>query len=328
MAEDAAPFDTLPGGREIAALTLRSGPLSARVLTLGAIVQDLRLDGVAHPLVLGCEDAAGYLGAGRYIGAIVGRVANRIGGARFSLDGRDYRTDPNFLGRHTLHGGAEGMDLQLWSVAARDATSVTLTLTEPDGHMGFPGTLTAQARISLTDDALRFVLSATCDRPTPCTLTHHGYFDLDGTGDVRGHRLQVDADHYLPLDPDLIPTGQIAPVEGTPYDFRSLRGIGPHGYDVCFCLSSGARPLRPVAQIEGQSGLSLTVETTACGLQVYDGGYLRDVPGLGGRRYGAHAGLALEAQSWPDAPNQPGFPPAILRPGETWSETTLFRFQR
>lgn len=324
----ASQIETLPDGREVQRLTLRGGGLSATVLTLGAIVQDLRLDGIDHPLVLGAPDAASYLGPTRYFGAIVGRLANRIGNARFTLDGRDYRTDANFRDRHTLHGGSDGVDVHVWRIEARTPSSVTLSLSLPDGHMGFPGTIALTTRIALEDGALSFVLGATTDAPTPCSLTHHGYFNLDGSGDVRNHSVHIDADHMLPTTDDLIPTGEIAPVAGTRFDFRAPRPLGPEPCDRCFCLSDGPRPLRPVAWITGESGLALRVETTACGLQFYNGAYLRDVPGLDGRIYGPQAGLALEAQAWPDAPNQPNFPSAILRPGEAWSETTRYVFTR
>lgn len=322
----ASQIETLPDGREVQRLTLRGGGLSATVLTLGAIVQDLRLDGIDYPLVLGAPDAASYLGPTRYFGAIVGRLANRIGNARFTLDGRDYRTDANFRDRHTLHGGSDGVDVHVWRIEARTPSSVTLSLSLPDGHMGFPGTIALTTRIALEDGALSFVLGATTDAPTPCSLTHHGYFNLDGSGDVRNHSVHIDADHMLPTTDDLIPTGEIAPVAGTRFDFRAPRPLGPEPCDRCFCLSDGPRPLRPVAWITGESGLALRVETTACGLQFYNGAYLRDVPGLDGRIYGPQAGLALEAQAWPDAPNQPNFPSAILRPGEAWSETTRYVF--
>lgn len=322
----ASQIETLPDGREVQRLTLRGGGLSATVLTLGAIVQDLRLDGIDHPLVLGAPDAASYLGPTRYFGAIVGRLANRIGNARFTLDGRDYRTDANFRDRHTLHGGSDGVDVHVWRIEARTPSSVTLSLSLPDGHMGFPGTIALTTRIALEDGALSFVLGATTDAPTPCSLTHHGYFNLDGSGDVRNHSVHIDADHMLPTTDDLIPTGEIAPVAGTRFDFRQPRPLGPEPCDRCFCLSDGPRPQRPVAWITGESGLALRVETTACGLQFYNGAYLRDVPGLDGRIYGPQAGLALEAQAWPDAPNQPNFPSAILRPGEAWSETTRYVF--
>lgn len=324
----ASQIETLPDGREVQRLTLRGGGLSATVLTLGAIVQDLRLDGIDHPLVLGAPDAASYLGPTRYFGAIVGRLANRIGNARFTLDGRDYRTDANFRDRHTLHGGSDGVDVHVWRIEARTPSSVTLSLSLPDGHMGFPGTIALTTRIALEDGALNFVLGATADAPTPCSLTHHGYFNLDGSGDVRNHSVHIDADHMLPTTDDLIPTGEIAPVAGTRFDFRAPRPLGPEPCDRCFCLSDGPRPLRPVAWITGESGLALRVETTACGLQFYNGAYLRDVPGLDGRIYGPQAGLALEAQAWPDAPNQPNFPDTILRPGEAWSETTRYVFTR
>lgn len=322
----ASQIETLPDGREVQRLTLRGGGLSATVLTLGAIVQDLRLDGIDYPLVLGAPDAASYLGPTRYFGAIVGRLANRIGNARFTLDGRDYRTDANFRDRHTLHGGSDGVDVHVWRIEARTPSSVTLSLSLPDGHMGFPGTIALTTRIALEDGALSFVLGATTDAPTPCSLTHHGYFNLDGSGDVRNHSVHIDADHMLPTTDDLIPTGEIAPVAGTRFDFRAPRPLGPEPCDRCFCLSDGPRPLRPVAWITGESGLALRVETTACGLQFYNGAYLRDVPGLDGRIYGPQAGLALEAQAWPDAPNQPNFPDTILRPGEAWSETTRYVF--
>lgn len=316
----------LPDGREVQHITLRGGTLRAQVLSLGAIVQDLRLEGVAHPLVLGAPDIATYLGPARYFGAIVGRFANRIGGAGFDLDGQNWQTDPNFLDRHTLHGGAEGMDVQIWDIGALDESSVTLTLCLPDGHMGFPGEFLATARIALTDNALSFDLSATCDAPTPCSLAHHGFFDLDGRGDIRNHRLRIAADHYLPVDKQLIPDGKISAVAGTDFDFRQSRPIGNAGYDHCFCLSDAPAPLRPVAWLTGESGLDMRVETTACGLQFYDGAYMRDVPGLEGRSYGPHAGLALETQHWPDAPNRPDFPCAILRPGQTYRETTRYVF--
>lgn len=321
-----AVFGRLPDGREVHGIGLQAGRLSARVLTLGAIVQDLRLDGVDHPLVLGCPDVAGYLGPGRYFGAIVGRFANRIGGARFAVDGRVSHTDPNFLDRHTLHGGADGADMQVWQVGAQSDDYVVMGVTLPGGHMGFPGALRIAARIGVRDDALEFTLTARTDAPTPCSLAHHGFFDLDGQGDVRRHALMIAAEHYLPVDAELIPTGDVAPVAGTVFDFREARMIGAAGYDHNFCLSDGQRRPRPVARLIGERGLSMQVETTACGLQFYDGGYIDRVAGLEGRRYDCHTGLALETQFWPDAPNRPGFPDAILRPGQEYREITRYRF--
>lgn len=322
------PAGRLPDGREVQAVTLQGGGLTARVLTLGAIVQDLRLAGVAHPLVLGCPDVADYLDKGRYFGAIVGRCANRIAHGRFRLKGQDHQTDLNFRDRHSLHGGAQGTDLQLWRIGAQAPDAVALTLVLPDGHMGFPGAMQITARIALQDGALCFDLSATTDRATPCNLTHHGYFTLDGAASIAGHRLTVAADHYLPVDDDLIPTGRIAPVAGTAFDFRQPRPVLPGPYDHNLCLSDGPRPLRPVATLGVQDGVQMTILTTACGLQVYDGAHLAGVPGLEGRIHGPHAGIALEAQAWPDAPNRPEFPDVILQPGQTWRQITQYRFAR
>lgn len=320
------PFGQLPDGRPVQRITLSAGGLSAQVLDLGASLQDLRLAGVAYPLMLGANDVATYLGPARYFGAIVGRFANRIGGARFTLDGRSHQTDPNFRDRHTLHGGSDGTSAQIWQIAALAPDRVTLTLRLADGHMGFPGNIDLSAEIALEGGALCLTLKAISDAPTPCSLAHHGFFDLDGDGDIRNHSLHIDAQHMLPVNDDLIPTGQQAPVAGSRFDFRQPRQIGNGGYDHNFCLSDGPRPLRHVATLTGRRGLSMAIETTACGLQFYDGAYLREVPGLGGRIYGPHAGLALETQHWPDAPNHPGFPSAILRPGETYREVTRYRF--
>ncbi|SDE23778.1 aldose 1-epimerase [Paracoccus isoporae] len=318
----------LPDGRPVRGITLEGGGLRARVLTLGAIVQELRLDGIDHPLVLGSPDIAAYLGEMRYVGAIVGRYANRIGQGRFSLGGEDFQTDRNFLDRHTLHGGSDGTDCQIWEVRSHRRDRVTLGLSLPDGHMGFPGHLNLTAQFTLADATLTITLSARSDAATPCSLAHHGYFDLDGGGDIRGHRLSIAAERYLPVDDDLIPTGEIAAVAGTRFDFRQAREIGPGGYDHNFCLSDAPRTLRPVARLTGQGGLAMQVETTACGLQLYDGAHLSGLPGLEGRIYETHAGVALETQFWPDAPNRPDFPDPILRPGDVFSETTRYRFAR
>lgn len=325
MSASAAPFGRLPDGREVRLIRLKGGGLSAEVLTLGAILRDLRLEGVGPPLVLGFASPEAYLGAGIYVGALVGRFANRIGGARFALEGRTHDLDRNFRGRHLLHGGSDGIHRHLWEIAALEADQVLLTLALPDGHMGFPGALRIRARISLAEAALSFELTAESDAPTPCSLAHHGYFDLDGEGDVREHELRIAAESYLPVDADLIPTGEIAPVAGTAFDFRGPRRIGA-GYDHNFCLARRRGPLREVARLTGRKGLSMAVETTEPGLQLYDGRHFDGSAGLEGRRYGPYAGVALEAQGWPDAPNHPQFPESVLRPGEVYRAATTYRF--
>ena len=318
----------LPDGRQAQSVEIGAGGMRARILTLGAVVQDLRLADVDHPLVLGSPRAEDYLGATRYFGAIAGRFANRIGQGRFHLDGKDYATNRNFIGRHTLHGGSDGSAVQIWQVAAEAPDRVSLILDMPDGHMGFPGNLHVQADIRLTGDSLCIGITAETDAPTPCSFAHHGYFDLDGGSDIRNHSLMIQAESYLPTDDELIPTGQIAPVAGTPFDFRVPRRIGPAGYDHNFCLSDGPGQPRPVARLTGESGLAMQVETTACGLQLYDGAGIKEIAGLDGRIYGPWAGLALETQHWPDALNRPAFPSAILTPGSRYSETTIYRFIR
>ncbi|SNR54881.1 galactose mutarotase [Paracoccus sediminis] len=319
---------SLPDGRRVDRLTLTGGGLTAQLLTLGATVQDLRLDGVDHPLILGCPDPADYLGDGLYVGAIVGRFANRIGGARLALDGRDYRTDPNFRTRHTLHGGSRGTHWHLWTVRRARPDGATLTLELPDGAMGFPGTLSIRADIALRDSTLMFDIQAETDAPTPCNLAHHGYFILDDSGDVRGHRLRVAADRYLPVDDDLIPLPGTAPVAGTRFNFRHGRAIAPGGYDHNLCLPGGPAARRLVAELTGQTGIRMQIETDQPGLQLYDGAHFDGLRGLDGRRYGPFAGVALETQNWPDAPNRPDFPDSILRPGQIYRHHTAYRFAR
>ncbi len=326
MRADPELFDRLPDGRPVELVQIGGPRLRASLLTLGATVQDLRLEGIERPLVLGFADAASYLGQGLYVGAIVGRFANRIGHGRFTLDGTAHQADRNFLGRHLLHGGTDGIHAHLWRVVERGPDRATLALDLPDGHMGFPGAMRIAAAFSVAGDALDIAISAETDAATPCNIAHHGYFDLDGQGDIRGHALQVEADEYLPVDADLIPTGAIEPVAGTAFDFRTERKIGDHGYDHNLCLARARRPLTRVARLVGQSGLAMTVETTEPGLQLYDGRHFAGPPGLGGRRYGACAGVALEAQGWPDSPNRPQFPDCILRPGQRWQARTLYRF--
>ena len=319
---------SLPDGRKVDRLTLTGGGLTAQVLTLGATVQDLRMDGVDHSLVLGCPDPADYLGDGIYMGAIVGRFANRIGGARFTMDGQEYRTDANFKERHTLHGGSRGTNWHLWQVEEARSDNAILSLALPDGDMGFPGAMTIRVRITLRDGGLVFDIEAQADAPTPCNLAHHGYFNLDGGGDVRNHRLRVAADRYLPVDDDLIPLPGTAPVQGTRFDFRQAREIVPGEYDHNFCLSDGPAAPRVVADLTGQSGIRMQIETDQPGLQVYDGVHFGGLSGLDGRSYDRFAGVALETQGWPDAPNRPDYPGAILRPGQVYRHHAAYRFSR
>jgi len=325
-----APFGVAPDGTPVDRITLRGGGLTARVLTMGAIVQDVRLAGVDHPLVVGAETLAPYLGALRYTGALCGRFANRIAGARFTLDGNQHDLSANYPGHHCLHGGETGFDARVWSVADLARNAVTLSLISEDGDMGFPGRLTIWVRVSLDDDAaLSFDIQAQTTAPTPVSLTHHGYFNLDGGGDVAAHLLRIAADTSLPVDAEGIPAGSPQPVQGTRLDFRTDRTIGAQPLDDNFCLSTRRQSRRPVAWLTGaRSGLQMTIETTEPGLQVYNGAHLPgDFRGLTGP-LGPRPGLALEPQIWPDAPNRPNAPDAILRPGQAYHHQTRYVFQR
>lgn len=337
-------FGHLPTGEAVERITISAQGLTARFLTLGAILQDLRLDGLRHPLVLGFDTLAGYLAhPDLYLGAMVGRYANRIGGARAVIGGRPVGLDANFRGRHLLHGGAGGSSRRIWRILAVAEDRVSFTDRLPDGHMGFPGNLEVEVGFRIAPGpVLHIDVRATSDAETLCNFAHHSYFNLSGRPTIAGHRLRVAADSYLPVDEDLIPTGECRPVEGTAFDLRQGVTLIPEmpipempipdgpagGFDHNFCLSDDRRPIRPVAWLTApEGGLSLVVATTEPGLQVYDGAMIAaGMPGLDGRPLAPHAGLALEPQLWPDAPNHPGFPPARLRPGEVYEQHTALAF--
>ena len=322
-------FDYLPDGRPVHRIDLRKGRLSASILTFGSIVQDLRLEGVAFPLVLGAERIAPYLGPMRYFGGMVGRYANRIGGGRFTLNGQTIQLSRNQDGKHCLHGGTSGSADRLWRIRERTPDSVELALTLADGEMGFPGEVTVALILCIANDGLCFDVTATSDRDTICSFAHHGYFVLDDSGSIADHRLEMAADAVLDIDADLIPTGAVVPVSQAGLDFRTARSLRGLALDHNFCLSNTRTAMRPVARLWSDlSKLVMQIETTEPGLQVYTANHLpvAGAQGLGGRRYGRHAGIALEAQNWPDAPNHPAFPPALLRAGDVYRQRTTYGF--
>jgi aldose 1-epimerase len=322
-------FDHLPDGRPVHRIALRDGRLSAQILTYGAIVQDLRLEGVPFPLVLGAERIAPYLGPLRYFGGMVGRYANRIGAGRFALNGETIRLSRNQDGKHSLHGGACGSADRLWTIGARKPEIVDLTLTLADGEMGFPGTMEVCVTVSLAQDRLCFDITARSDRDTVCNFAHHGYFILDTSGSIAHHRLELVADSVLAIDADLIPTGEIVPVAKAGLDFRAARSLRDMALDHNFCLSPARMAQRRVARLSSDlSQLAMEIETTEPGLQVYTANHLPQsgLPGLDGRRFGRHAGIALEAQNWPDAPNHPAFPSALLQAGALYHQRTSYGF--
>jgi aldose 1-epimerase len=326
-----ATAGTTADGGPVQAITLAEGGLTLRLLTLGATVQDLRLAGVAWPLVIGAEDPAAYAGPLLYAGAIVGPVANRIAGASARIAGRRCRFEAN-QGATLLHSGASGLHARIWQIETAGPDRATLICHLPEGDGGFPGNRTIRATFALSDPgALTLTLTATSDAATLMNLAHHGYWNLDGTADTQGHRLSVRADSYLEVDASLIPDGPPRPVDGTHFDLRAGRRLADAPpLDHSFCLAPARRPVTQAATLTGASGVRLRIETTEPGLQVYDGRHLAVPPGLGlgGRGYGPFAGIALEPQVWPDAPNRPDFPPALLRPGETYRQVTRFRLDR
>lgn len=318
-------------GRVVHALRLAGGGLSLRLLTLGATVQDLRLEGVDWPLVLGSPDPVHYAGPLLYAGAVVGPVANRIAGARAVIAGRLCRFEPN-EGRTLLHSGAHGLHARIWTVEDAGPDHATLRADLVAGEEGFPGNRTFRACFRLSSPAtLTLDLSATSDAVTLANLAHHGYWNLDGSADTGGHRLTIAADHYLDVDGEMIPAGPPRSVAGTPYDFREARPLSTAPpLDHNFCLAPARRDLAEVATLTGASGVRLRIATTEPGLQIYDGRHFA-VPagaGLDGRAYGPRAGIAFEPQVWPDAPNRPDFPSTTLAPGETSCQTTLFMLDR
>lgn len=246
--------------------------------------------------------------AGGSAGKTIGRYANRIAGGRFQLDGQTYVLPTN-EGRNTLHGGPDGFSKRDW-----EAEGTEFVIHSPDGDQGFPGAMECRVRYTWGDDgALRIDYRATTDKPTVINLTNHVYFNLSGQGDIADHELQIDGSAYTPLDEELIPTGEIAPVAGTKHDFRAMRPIGSEKYDVNFVVDGWNGELHRVAEMrDARSGLRIIVETTQPGLQLYTG-----KPGA----------VALETQHFADAPHHPTFPSTVLRPGEVFTATTIYRFE-
>lgn len=323
------PFGTTAKGGAVQSIRLTSGPLAVSVLTLGAILQDVRLAGTPWPLTLGSGQLAAYEGPMDYFGAIVGPVANRIAGARAIIDGTEWVFEAN-EGSNLLHGGPTGPHAEIWDIAEASDRAVRLSLSLAHGLGGFPGNRQISARYAVEDNALTLTLTATTDAPTLMNLAHHGYWNMDGTATIAGQRLQVAADRYLPVDAALLPTGEARPVTGA-FDLQQGRALDLHeGFDHNFCLCERPRDLTPAAELAGQSGVRMVIETTEPGLQVYDAHGLSTAPHIGhaGEPYGRNAGLALEPQRWPDAPNHPGFPSVALKPGEVYQQVTRFTFGR
>ncbi|HKO16597.1 MAG TPA: aldose epimerase family protein [Gemmatimonadaceae bacterium] len=339
----------MPDGTPVEVFTLTNAHgVELCVLSYGGIIQSLRVpgrDGEPADVVLGFDDLAGYLGSSAYIGAIVGRYANRIARGRFTLDGREYQITLND-GPNALHGGVRGFDRVVWRAAPvqqAEGAAVMLEYESPDGDQGFPGTLSAQVTYTLTDrDELVVDYRASTTAATPVNLSQHSYFDLaGGTGrDILDHVLTIAAERFTPVNATLIPAGALAPVAGTPFDFRTPRPIGERigqpdeqlrrarGYDHNFVLDGAGAGVRHAARVmHPASGRTLDVYTDQPGLQLYSGNFLDgSLRGKGERVYRRRAALCLETQHFPDSPNQPSFPSTVLRPGEEYRTRTVFAF--
>jgi aldose 1-epimerase len=327
----------------IYALTNASG-LEARIMTYGAILVSLKLpdrNGVLADVNLGFDSLDGYLGTHPYFGAIIGRYGNRIAKARFTLDGVEYRLAANNNG-NSLHGGIKGFDKVVWKaepVKIAYGTGVKLTYLSKDMEEGFPGNLSVTVVYTLTDtNELEIRYEATTDKKTPVNLTNHAYWNLkgEGRGDILDHRLQIEADKITAIDSpsNLIPTGEILPVAGTPFDFTAPHTIGERigqvegGYDHDFVLRSGGGALALAARVEEPaSGRVLEIWTDQPGIQLYTGNFLDGtVVGKGGKAYRKHEAFCLETQHFPDSPNHPNFPTTILEPGQTYRTVTVHKF--
>ena len=332
------------------AFTLRNANgMTVRFIAYGGAIVSIEVpdrDGRIADVVLGYESEDGYVADRNYIGALIGRYANRIARGRFSLDGRVHAVTVNDGPNH-LHGGRRGFHKVPWNVTPfedSDVTGALLSYTSVTGDEGYPGTLSVSVILTLTDaNELAFDYAAVADEPTPVNLTQHSYFNLAGhsSGDVREHELTIAASRYTPVDESLIPIGELRSVDGSPFDFRSPRVIGKgldttdpqlliaHGYDHNFVLdgTTGADDVAFAARLhDPRSGRVLEIHTTEPGLQFYSGQALDGVCGKGDVEYRAFAGVALETQHFPDSPNQPAFPSTILRPGEGFTSRTVYRF--
>ncbi|MFT5291021.1 MAG: aldose 1-epimerase [Planctomycetota bacterium] len=337
-------FGTTSSGASASLYTLRNeAGVVARITDFGAAVTELHVPdakGQTVDIVLGFDDVNGYESdANQYFGCIVGRVANRIAGGRFTLGDETYELATNNSPNH-LHGGERGFGQRLWSAEPLVGASIRFTYSSPDKEEGYPGAVEVAVVYTLTEEnELRIDYEATADATTPVNLTNHCYFNLAGAGSgtIQGHALQIDAERYTPCDDTLIPTGELAEVAGTPLDFRQERRIGERiaaltetsaiGYDHNYVLDGSAGNLRRACRLtDPGSGRVMEVFTTEPGLQFYSGNFLEGKTGKGGKVYAYRGALCLESQHFPDAVNQEGFPSILLEPGETYRQTTVHQF--
>ena len=354
------PFGTTSTGEVVDLFTMtNANGIEVRAITYGGIILSIKTpdrDGRWDDIVLGFDSLEPYEAGSPYFGSIIGRYGNRIAGGRFTLDGETFALATN-NGPNHLHGGDIGFDKVVWRgepFEREDAVGVVFTYSSPDGEEGYPGTLNVRVTYTLTDaNELIFDYHATTDRATPVNLTQHSYFNLAGTAsdNILGHELTIDASRFTPVDSTLIPTGELVPVEGTPFDFRTARSIGARidvddpqlqnglGYDHNFVLDAdpdvtsglteniGVGLHRAAFVLEPVTGRTLEIHTEEPGIQFYSGNFLDGtISGKAGRVYAHRSGFCLETQHFPDSPNQPAFPSTILRPGEEYNTRTVLIF--
>jgi aldose 1-epimerase len=337
-------FGKLADGTAVDLYTLANGKIEAAITTYGGIVVSLRVPdrkGNMDDVVLGYDSLDPYVTANSpFFGAIVGRYANRIAHGSFALEGKKYSVPKND-GDNSLHGGTHGLDKVVWK-AKQIPDGIELSYVSPDGDQGYPGTLTAIVRYTLSDSGLRIEYSATTDKPTVLNLTNHSYFNLagQGNGTILQHQLKIDASRFTPVDSTLIPTGELKPVQGTPFDFRTSTQVGQRieadddqlhkgkGYDHNWVLDKTAGQLAEAAELyDAGTGRVLQVVTTQPGVQFYSGNFLDGtIVGKQGHKYERRAGLCLETQHFPDSPNHPDFPSTELKPGQRYHNVTVFKF--
>jgi aldose 1-epimerase len=340
-------FGVTPEGVTIERFILTNGNgLEASIITYGGTLTALRVpdrNGTLSDVVLGFDSLESYLGEHPYFGSLIGRYGNRIADGRFTLDGVSYTLARNNGANH-LHGGPNGFHRAIWqaqTITSGDGPTLELRYLSRDGEEGYPGNLSVTVRYTLTEqNELRLDYQAQTDQATVINLTNHSYFNLAGNGDILGHQLELLADHFLPVDDNQIPLGQLQPVHGTPMDFTRATPIGARigeddeqlragqGYDHTWVLNGGTAQAGLAARLyDPSSGRVMEVETTEPGIQFYSGNLLDgSVTGKGGQIYQKHAALCLETQHFPDSPNQPRFPSTVLRPGDTYRQTTAYRF--
>ena len=337
-------FGKLADGTAVDLYTLKSSSVEVGLITYGARIVSIKTAdraGKVADVALGYSSIDGYVADTKtYVGSVVGRYGNRIAAGKFSLDGKQY-TIPLNNGANTLHGGTTGFDKKVWA-AKEIPAGVEFTVVSPDGDMGYPGALTAHVKYTLVGDALHIDYTATTDKDTVLNLTNHAYFNLSGesSGLILGEDMMIPADHYTPVDSGLIPTGELAPVAGTPFDFRKSTEIGKRinddnaqlklggGYDHNWVLNGKMGELHLAARVyDPATGRVLTVTTTEPGVQFYSGNSIPGTyQGKGGVVYVKNAGFCLETQHFPDSPNHPAFPTTVLKPGHTMHSTTIFAF--